>query len=57
LLANLTWSISAQSIARLARMHGQKHPPNLDALHEDAEFVQAVHQVGQVGLQEGELFN
>jgi beta-N-acetylhexosaminidase len=57
LLAKLTWSISAQSIARLARMHGQKHPPNLDALHEDAEFVQAVHQVGQVGLQEGELFN
>jgi beta-N-acetylhexosaminidase len=57
LLANLTWSISAQSIARLARMHGQKHPPSLDALHENAEFVQAVHQVGQVGLQEGELFN
>ncbi len=57
LLANLTWSISAQSIARLARMHGQKHPPSLDALHEDAEFVQAVHQVGQVGLLEGELFN
>ena len=57
LLANLTWSISAQSIARLARMHGQKHPPSLDALHENAEFVQAVHQVSQVGLQEGELFN
>ncbi len=57
LLANLTWPISAQSIARLARMHGQKHPPSLDALHENAEFVQAVHQVGQVGLQEGELFN
>jgi beta-N-acetylhexosaminidase len=38
-------------------MHGQKHPPSLDALHENAEFVQAVHQVGQVGLQEGELFN
>ncbi len=57
LLANLIWSISAQSIARLARMHGQKHPPSLDALHENAEFVQAVHQVGQVGLQEGELFN
>ena len=57
LLAHLTWSISAQSIARLARMHGQKHPPSLDALHENAEFVQAVHQVSQVGLQEGELFN
>ncbi len=57
LLANLEWAISAQSIARLARMHGQKHPPSLDALHETAEFVHAVHQVAQVGLLEGELFS
>ena len=56
LLANLQWTISAQSIARLARMHGQKHPPSLNALHESAEFVHAVHQVAQVGLIEGELF-
>ncbi|MSP86944.1 MAG: beta-N-acetylhexosaminidase [Methylotenera sp.] len=57
LLENLQWSISAQSIARLARMHGQKHPPSLVALHESAEFVRAVHQVTQVGLIEGELFS
>ena len=50
LLANLTWSISAQSIARLARMHGQKHPPSLDALHENAEFVQAVHQLSLIHI-------
>ncbi len=56
LLVNLQWTISAQSIARLARMHGQKHPPSLNALHESAEFVHAVHQVAQVGLIEGELF-
>lgn len=56
LLANLQWTISAQSIARLARMHGQKHPPSLNTLHESAEFVHAVHQVAQVGLIEGELF-
>ena len=56
LLANLKWTISAQSISRLARMHGQKHPPSLDALHESAEFVRAVHQVAQVGVVEGELF-
>ncbi len=56
LLENLKWTISAQSIARLARMHGQKHPPCLDALHESAEFVRAVHQVAQVGKTEGELF-
>jgi beta-N-acetylhexosaminidase len=56
LLANLKWTISAQSISRLARMHGHKHPPSLDQLHESAEFVHAVHHVAQVGVTEGELF-
>lgn len=56
LLANLQWTISAQSLSRLARMHGHKHPPSLDALHEDADFVHAVHQLAKVGLSEGELF-
>ncbi|MEI6228125.1 MAG: beta-N-acetylhexosaminidase [Methylophilaceae bacterium] len=56
LLANLQWNISAQSLSRLARMHGHKHPPSLDALHEDADFVHAVHQLAKVGLSEGELF-
>jgi beta-N-acetylhexosaminidase len=37
-------------------MHGHKNPATLDALHEDATFVDAVHQVGQVGVVEGELF-
>jgi beta-N-acetylhexosaminidase len=56
LLANLKWTISAQSIARLARMHGQRNPLSLDQLHETAEFVKAVHQVALVGKSEGELF-
>jgi len=56
LLENLQWNISAQSLSRLARMHGRKHPPSLDALREDAEFVHAVHQVVKVGVTEGELF-
>ena len=56
LLTNLQWTISAQSLSRLARMHGHKHPPSLDALHEDADFVNAVHQLAKVGLSEGELF-
>ena len=56
LLANLIWTISAQSISRLARMHGQKHPLSMDKLHENQEFVNAVHQVAQVGVVEGELF-
>lgn len=57
LLANLQWTISAQSLSRLARMHGHKHPPSLDALHENAEFVHAVHRLAQVGMREGELFS
>ena len=56
LLANLKWTISAQSIARLARMHGQRNPLSLDELHETAAFVKAVHQVALVGKSEGELF-
>lgn len=56
LLANLKWTISAQTIARLARMHGQKHAATMDALHENGEFVKAVHQVAQVGFEEGNLF-
>lgn len=56
LLANLKWTISAQSLSRLARMHGHRQPPTMDALHESAEFVHAVHEVGQVGVVEGELF-
>lgn len=56
LLANLKWTMSAQSLARLARMHGKKHPPTMTQLLEDAEFVHAKHQVALVGVQEGNLF-
>lgn len=57
LLENLQWTISAQSLSRLARMHGQKHPLTMDALHERADFVQALQQVAAVGKTEGELFS
>lgn len=57
LLANLQWTVSAQSLSRLARMHGHKHPPSLDTLHESAEFVHAVHRLAKVGMSEGELFS
>jgi beta-N-acetylhexosaminidase len=56
LLANLQWKMPALSIVRLARMHGARHPNNLDHLHESAEFVTAVKRVGLVGKTEGELF-
>ena len=56
LLDKLKWTVSGQTLARLARMHGHKPTADLNTLHEDAAFVQAVHQVGQVGKHEGELF-
>ena len=57
LLTKLKWTISAQTLARLARMHGRKPSADLNALHEDGDFVKAVHQVGQVGKHEGELLH
>lgn len=56
LLANLKWNISGASLARLARMHGKHHPQSMVALHESAEFMKAVHQVGNVGKEDGDLF-
>lgn len=56
LLINLHWTISAQSISRLARMHGQKHEPSLIDLQHDTEFTQAIDEIGQVGVIEGDLF-
>jgi beta-N-acetylhexosaminidase len=55
LLAGLKWAMSAQSRARLAQMHGRPHPKTLMQLHEEAEFVKALHDVGSIGMREGEL--
>ena len=55
LLANLKWDVQATSLARLARMHGGRHPSDMVALHEDPDFMRAVHQVGMVGKADGEL--
>lgn len=55
LLETLQWKMPALSMARLARMHGKPHPPNMAALHENAEFVQAVHAIGGIGIVEGDL--
>ena len=56
LLSKLEWKISALSIVRLARMHGERQPASTTQLHQNANFVAAVKRVGQVGLQEGNLF-
>jgi beta-N-acetylhexosaminidase len=56
LLANLHWKMPAQSIIRLARMHGAHHPQNLTQLHETSSFVNAVKRVAMVGKADGDLF-
>jgi beta-N-acetylhexosaminidase len=55
LLAGLKWDMPAQSRARLAQMHGHTHPWSLVQLHENADFVRALHEVAAIGMHEGEL--
>ncbi len=55
LLENMEGSMPAQSLARLARMHGKRKPAIMSRLHEDALFMQAVHNVGNVGKADGDL--
>ena len=55
LLAGLKWDLSAPSRARLAQMHGKLHPKTSVQLHEDADFVKALHEIGKIGVSEGEL--
>jgi beta-N-acetylhexosaminidase len=55
LLETLQWKLPALSMARMARMHGKPHPPSMSALHEDPEFLRAVHQVASIGIVEGDL--
>jgi beta-N-acetylhexosaminidase len=55
LLAGLKWDMPAQSRARLAQMHGHPHPLNQVQLHENADFIKALHEVASIGMREGEL--
>ncbi len=55
LLATLDLKISAVSMARLARMHGHRPAPEMNALHENAEFMRAVHDIAGLGVAEGNL--
>lgn len=54
-LDQLHWPMPAASLARLARMHGRAHPPSLTQLHEDPHYVDAVHAVGGIGFESGDL--
>jgi beta-N-acetylhexosaminidase len=55
LLENMEGIMPAQSLARLARMHGRHNPAAMVDLHEDAAFMQAVHQIGDIGKSDGDL--
>lgn len=57
LLESLEWEMSAMSMARLARLHGQYRPMTHTELREDSLFMDAVHRVGQVSMPEGDLFD
>ena len=55
LLAGLKWEMPATSKARLAQMRGRSHPDTLVQLHEQAEFMKAVHEVATIGEGTAEL--
>ncbi len=55
LLAGLKWEMPATSKARLAQMRGRSRPESLVQLHEQGEFVKAVHEVAAIGAGTAEL--
>jgi beta-N-acetylhexosaminidase len=55
LLAGLQWAMPASSRARLIRMHGKPHSAGWVRLHEDRQYVKAVHAVAGIGLRSGDL--
>ncbi|HEU0187824.1 MAG TPA: beta-N-acetylhexosaminidase [Gallionellaceae bacterium] len=55
LLAGLKYDMPAVSKARVAHMRGRPHPETLVRLHEDAEFIKALHDVASIGSGSGEL--
>ena len=54
-LDGLDWPMPAPSLARLARMHGRAHAPSLVQLHEDPHYAEAVHAIGGIGMDSGDL--
>ncbi len=56
LLEHLLWQMPAQSIVRLARMHGGKKPANMRQLNKQVEYTNAVKRVAAIGLTDGNLF-
>ena len=55
LLSRLQRGIPPASLARLARLHGRASAPTLTALKATESYSRAVHNIGAVGLESGEL--
>ncbi len=54
-LARLDVDWPAPSRARLARMHGHPHPPDMIALRESTRYAQALHRIAGLGLSSADL--
>ena len=52
LLEKLEWKMPAQSIVRLARMHGAHNPVNMQYLQHNIAFTAAVQRVAMLGKPE-----
>ena len=55
LLNRLQRGISPASLARLARLHGRAGAPTLTALKATEAYSKAVHNIGAIGLESGDL--
>lgn len=55
LLEGLKWDMPVTSKARIAQMRGRPHPDTLVQLHEQGEFIKALHEVASIGSSSGEL--
>lgn len=55
LLGGLKWDMTASSMMRLAQMRGRHHAETLVQLHEQGEFVKAVHEIATIGSGTAEL--
>ena len=55
LLSRLQRESSPASLARLARLHGRASPPTMTALRQTKDYSSAVHSIGAIGLESGDL--
>jgi beta-N-acetylhexosaminidase len=55
LLHGLKWEIPAASRARLLQMRGHAHPNSHAQLHENADFIKALHEIASIGSSSGDL--